>query len=352
MTIADVIKKRDLNKSLLIGYYGGGNFGDELLLEVLLNMLKKQNVHDIDVLYQAFDRYATYHHDFGCRLVAMSHKFELLKAILRNKQLVVGGGGLWGLDVNTSTFALGVVLWVSRWLLGKKIYLLGVGYYNSTSRFGHMSAWLAGKAANHIVVRDAESRGNFKKITSAVTLDKDIAWYTRDLNLDVYAADAKKLEARTSLPQQSGERALFITLRRFKPQYANDFTASVEELIAAAPHKKIIVALLEPRDVDPLGFDLITSWAAKYPQVQAIDFAYNPLTLLLFFKQHNKQLMFVGPQFHGILTAHLAGVPYMPLVYDNKTQELLNQVGVQASYSLYNLSADELQNYVLGEGIA
>jgi len=50
MSVADLIKKHDFNESLLIGYYGGGNFGDELLLEVLLNMFKKNGVSKLDIV--------------------------------------------------------------------------------------------------------------------------------------------------------------------------------------------------------------------------------------------------------------------------------------------------------------
>ena len=29
-----------------------------------------------------------------------------------------------------------------------------------------------------------------------------------------------------------------------------------------------------------------------------------------------------------IMTAHLAGVPFMPIIYDNKVSQLLDQIGV------------------------
>ena len=40
MSILQVLEKYNLDKSLIFGYYGGGNFGDELLLEVLQNLLR------------------------------------------------------------------------------------------------------------------------------------------------------------------------------------------------------------------------------------------------------------------------------------------------------------------------
>lgn len=350
MKITKLLRDHDFNKSLLIGYYGGGNFGDELLLEVLLNMFKKQGVTQLDVVYQEPQRYKTYHHDFGCQLVTMRDKFSFLRALLRSKNVVVGGGGMWGLDVNMHTLLLGIVLWVSRWVLGKNVFLLGVGYYQSTSWLGRVSAWLSAKAAHHIVVRDTESHENFAIFTHRVSLDKDIAWYTRQLDLSQYDPEADRLAADMALPESRSDRTLFITLRRFKPQYANDFTHVVEAFIAAHPKRHMVVALLEPRQVDPEGYALLSQWAKKYVQIHITDFAYNPLALLVFFQKNHKQLAFMGPQFHGLLVAHLAGVPYLPLVYDNKSRQLLEQVAAPENISIYDVTMQHLQQFAREAG--
>jgi polysaccharide pyruvyl transferase WcaK-like protein len=342
MSVPELLAKTDLDDSLILSYGGGGNYGDELLLEVLLNMLKKAGVKRVDIAYLRPERYTTYHHDFGYRIVDLWNRVQMLHSVFRNKNIIVGGGGLWGLDMNLSIFIMSLMLWCSRWLLGKKVYLLGVGYYNSTNKLGHAGAYLAAKAANVIVARDTETRRNFERFRKNVTQDHDMVWYSRQLDLSAYQPEAKKLDQRLPITAKT----LFITLRRFDTKYQNDFKKIVEGCIAANPDRPIIVALLEPREVNPEDHAQMRRWAHARLNVRVIDFSFNPLALLLYFQRNHRRLVFIGPQFHGLLTAHLAEVPLFPLVYDNKSQALLEQIGHTPTVSIYNLKRQQLQAFI------
>ncbi|HXH26967.1 MAG TPA: polysaccharide pyruvyl transferase family protein [Candidatus Acidoferrum sp.] len=341
MKLADVLETQNLEHSVLIGYYGGGNYGDELLLEVLASLLKSKGIRNVTITYQTPPGFLTFHHESGYSLIKMSDKKSLMRTILRNKNILVGGGGLWGLDVNANIFLFSLVLFASRWLLGKKVYLLGVGYYNSTSKLGRASAWLAGKSAKYIVARDAETLQNFQKISKRVAQDDDIAWSAPKLNLTDYQADLDQLEG---LLRISG-KTLFITLRRFQPSQKNEYARVVEHLLADNKDKKIIIALMEPQNVDPAGYKLIRNWAVKYKNIQAIDFSYNPLGLFLFFQKYHDQLALIGPQFHIIITARLAGVPFLPISYDNKVSQLLQSLGIEP-IPIGKLSAGDAQRFI------
>jgi polysaccharide pyruvyl transferase WcaK-like protein len=321
VTIEEILATGKLDRSVLIGYYGGGNYGDELLLEVLANRLKSNNVQDVSITYQNPALYETYHHDFGYPLIKMSDKPRLLRTIIKNKNIIIGGGGLWGLDVNPNILLLSLLLFISKWILSKKVYLLGVGYYGSTSWYGRVSAWLAGKSAAYIVARDPETYANFKKINRRVSLDTDIAWLIPKIKPEDYERDLAELES--ALPVAS--KTLFITLRRFKPKQKNDYTRLIGEYLKAA-QGPVIVALMEPQSVDPAGYEIVKTWQQNYPNIQIIDFSYNPMALFLFFRKHSNELALIGPQFHMIITAYLNKVSFLPIAYDNKVSELLKQL--------------------------
>lgn len=344
MRIIDIFKKRNLDRSVLIGYYGGGNYGDELLMEVLSNLFAKAGVKNLSIMYQTPDTFRKFHHDFGYTLVPSYDKLALLKAIIKNKNIVIGGGGLWGLDVNTNIFILSSVLFVSRRILGKKVYLLGVGYYQSTNRLGHVSAYLAAKAATIIFARDQETLANFSKHHKRVYMDTDIAWYINDLDLASYKTELADIESRVSIGQ--GEKTIFMALRRFAPKFKNNLTELISEYVQTHPEHNIIVAIMEPEEVDPTGYELIASWEEQYPNVQAIDFSYNPLALFIFFGKYHAQLVVVAPQFHLLITAHLNKVPFLPLVYDNKSKELLRNIGYTKTYSVYDLQLNDIETFV------
>jgi len=330
-----------LEHSVLIGYYGGGNYGDELLLEILANDLHGKGVQDLTIAYQNPEQYQRHHHDFGYQLLPTSNKKQLLQAIRKSHNIIVGGGGLWGLDMNLSVFLFSLLLFIAGRLLGKNVFLLGVGYYNSTSRLGRMAAWLAGKGSAYIIVRDEESLKNFQKITHGVDIDQDLAWRLPKLKLAAYKDDFTALDRQLVV----AGKTLFITLRRFRPHQKNTYTRLIETYLANNREKPIIVALMEPRDVDPDSYELVRDWQRQHKNVQVIDFSYNPFALFMFFVRHHKNLAVIAPQFHTILTAHLAKVPFLPLSYDNKVADLLDQLGKSGHVAINQLQIRHLQAF-------
>ncbi len=341
MTVEEVLTKYDLDNSVLIGYYGGGNYGDELLLEALANMFKTRGLKHIAIAYQNMSLYPTYHHDFGFQLVEMSSKPALLRAISRNKNIIIGGGGLWGLDVNLNIFMLSTLLFFSRWLLGKRVYLLGVGYYNSTTLLGRVSAWLAGKSATYIVARDQESHQNFRKISEHVGLGRDIAWLISSIDLTPYRQDVAKLDALLPIKHKT----LFITLRRFRPNQENNYANEVGNYLAKSQGQDIIVALMEPRAVDGKGYKLIQSWKRAYKNVSIADFVCNPVALYSFFQKHQDKLALIGPHFHIIITAHLNHVPFLPIYYDNKVSALFKQIGKAKALPIDKVKQSDIRTF-------
>ena len=173
MKLNDFLQKTNLDDSMLIGYYGGGNYGDELLLEVLCNLLASKGVQNLKITYQRPNTYQAMHRNFGSELVDIHNREAVTRAAFKSKNILIGGGGLWGVDMNFNTLLLSIFLFVSRWALRKKVYLLGVGYYNSTTWMGRLGAWFAGKAANVIIARDAETAQNFGRVSKHVPQDRN-----------------------------------------------------------------------------------------------------------------------------------------------------------------------------------
>jgi len=341
MKVTDILQPELANNSLLIGYYGGGNYGDELLLEVIQNLSAKHGVSDLTIAYQSPENYADYHKNFGYPRIDMRDKFAVFRAILHHKNVIIGGGGLWGLDFGLNVFLLSFLLGFSRLVLRKKIYLIGVGYYSSTTRLGHVGAWLAGKGASAILARDTETYDNFRRFNKHTAKDTDIAWYLRDIDTGPYRREVKKLDEQTSIT----ERTYFVALRRFQAKHRNNFTQEVEQYIATNPDRHFIVALLEPDHNDPEQAKLLDSWEQRYENVKRLRGPYNPIALFLFFQKHAENLALIAPQFHAIITAHLSNVPFLPVVYDNKVAELLAYIGQTDTIPIQQVDAKKLQTY-------
>lgn len=343
LSLINFLKKEHLESSLMIGFYGGGNYGDELLMEVLAGLIKKQGAKDISIAYQTPLLYDKFHHEFGFQRIDMQDKKAFVRAMIGHKHLIVGGGGLWGMDSNLNVLGMSLLLFLCRKLFRKKIYLLAVGYYNSTNRWGRMGAWFAAKAANLVLARDEESYKNFKHWQSNTYRDTDIAWYIDYLNLDDYEADLAELEKQLHITGKT----LFFTLRRFRTGQQSQLASMVEQCVRDNPDKQVIIGLMEPRHVDPEGYRQLLSWQRDFPNLQIIDCGFNPLALFLFFRKHASNLIFIGPQFHGILTAHLNGMPYFPVAYDNKVLGLLQSIAPKLTpIPIQSLTQRDLQQFI------
>lgn len=342
-TLLSFLQAEKLDSSLMVGFYGGGNYGDELLMEVLAGLLKKQGAKDISIAYQTPLLYDKFHHEFGFKRVDMQDKWGFMRAMANHKHIIVGGGGLWGMDSNANIFGMSLMLLLCRIVLRKKIYLLAVGYYNSANRFGRLGAWCAAKAANLVLARDEESYRNFKRMQQNTQRDTDIAWYISYLDLDDYRQDLEQLENQLHITGKT----LFFTLRRFRTREQNQLATMVEQCVRDNPDKQIIIGLMEPRHVDPEGYRQLVSWQRQFPNLQIMDCGFNPLALFLFFREHAEQLVFIGPQFHGILSAHLNGMPYFPVAYDNKVLGLLQSIAPKRKHiQLKSLTQNDLQHFI------
>jgi len=339
MTLTDIIASGRLNNSLIFGYYGGGNFGDELLLEVLLELFEQGEVQDVSFMYSDPQRYKRMHRARSYTPI-FGYK-RVLGQLLRRRNIIVGGGGHWGLDMNPRIFVMTLGFFLLHFLLRKKVYLLGVGYYNSTNRLGHLSAWLVAKSSEVILARDEESHRNFKRLSRRTHKDRDIVFNLGEIDLAAYEPEAQDMVA--TLPIDGA--TTLIGLRRFQAKYANGYRGLVERLIESSPHRRFALMIFEPRQVDPEGYAYIQDLARRYANVVAADFGRNPLAFVAYLKLHNHQLRVIAPQYHVQLVAHLLGIKHFPLVYDRKVEELLRDFGTPQTWPIKTLSLEPMQEF-------
>ncbi|MBU4216804.1 polysaccharide pyruvyl transferase family protein [Candidatus Parcubacteria bacterium] len=343
MKIEEFLKNTNLDNSLLIGYYGGGNFGDELLLEVLLHFLKKGNFKDVKVMYLSYVSFDNYHKRVeGIKVVDIRSKLNFIYEFVKSRNIVIGGGGIWGLDFNRNVFVLSLLIFFARSIFLKKVYLVGIGYYKSTTRIGNLAAFLVGKSSNLIIARDAETFNNFKNICRETYLDQDIAFLLPGLSRDDYTDDLLKLENKFNI----NSKTVFITIRRFQKKHQNKYQKLIKELIKKNNGLYFVLMLLEAGSVYEDGIVAMNEIRNECHNVFIADYEYNPVALYYFFKKHRDDLLIISPQFHGQLVAHLAGVKFLPVGYDNKNFELFKILNVKKYYNINQLTLQDLQSFV------
>lgn len=294
---------------LLFGYYGAGNFGDELLLEMMLNLFETK---DMAVYYLSPKNYKRWHSQ---EISIVTTKVRLLEQILKSENLIVGGGGIWGRDANLNTLLMSCLLLTAK-ILRKKVHLLSVGYYDSATSYGKVGAYLAAKSAHQILARDEETYRNFQKISNRVVLAEDAAFLLPSID----RMFKPKFPAFINTKKKNTRTILVST----RASSSSDFNTSLLKLIKAGALDSYNITILEllPGQIDPQLCDL----AKNKENVHFVEFDYNPASLYTFMRDNSINLV-IAPQYHAQLVAAITDTKFVPLYYDNKNIALHEFLG-------------------------
>src|SRR5262249_7267320 len=134
-------------------------------------------------------------------------------------------------------------------LLRKPVYLLGVGYYRSATRWGRLGARFAAWGSTLILARDAQTAANFGRHTERVRLSTDLALHVREDDLHGYATEGALIDPYFDL-DGADTRVVFVGVRRFRDGLERAHWSCVRRLVEEFPDHRFVLATLEPVDVD------------------------------------------------------------------------------------------------------
>lgn len=150
-------------RALVFGHYGGRNFGDELMLAGLLHLLAKRGAERVEI--------TTADGEVGENLkgkvdgaVRARSPLGLLRAILRSDTVILGGGTIFHdayPDIRHRSYLKNLVLITAIFtlarLLGRKIYLIGVGIGPLSRKSTRFLTRILRSVSHGISVRDEQS---------------------------------------------------------------------------------------------------------------------------------------------------------------------------------------------------
>ena len=140
----------------LIGYYGFGNFGDELLLKACINILEKCGINRGRIAVLSNDPENTAR-DFGVDCANRWRLGEILSVFRESERVIFGGGGIFQ---DSTSFKSCVWYWgivrLAR-LMGAKVYALGQSVGPLESGVSRFFAGNALRLCKVLHVRDDKS---------------------------------------------------------------------------------------------------------------------------------------------------------------------------------------------------
>lgn len=324
MNLLNFFKKTNLENSFIIGYYGGTNFGDELLLEILQNVLNTNNVKNVSFYYSDIDKYKTYHLDYGYTAVA-PHFLDIFKAIHKSKTIIIGGGGLWGLDFNKNIAILSIILFLSKFLLRKKIYLIGVGSYTSSGVIGTFFSNLTSFSSDIIFSRDLESFNNFRKFNKSTILSEDLAFLLPHLNFERYQNQKELLQLENQV--FSNTPVVLVSSRHFSENHKKEkrvqkYNNELYKLIKNTKNRFLLV-LLNSKEFDPETYISYKETNSIFPETTSlVETEINPIYLFLALRKFSNNVTVISPQYHMQVISIITGTKFIPISYDNKNKQL------------------------------
>jgi len=135
----------------LAGYYGFGNLGDELMLDILVNYLINVN-KDNTIIVKIRGKSKHYESNNRVKYVRIDSVTQKIQKLQKIDAFLWGGGTCLS---DHAFCAFKEVLIAS--ILGKKIYLLNIGIERITKIKSRIKVWLILKLSTKVTLRDYES---------------------------------------------------------------------------------------------------------------------------------------------------------------------------------------------------
>jgi len=332
-------KSRRTGRNLaIVGYFGHGNLGDEMILEAVIETLRSRGLSENLVVISGAPEDTRNRH--GVEAVSSSESSQVLRAIAASDVLVIGGGGLLhdsgGLDVGDALERFlegspGLVQLLALSMLARalraKVQILGVG-------IGPLFRELAIDLV-HQLLRTSDAAS----LRDADSLEWCESWEDLKGKAKLSADLSFLLEAR----QAPGPQELTVALaprRWFQPgigspgstgQWSDlaDMWAQACDLIADQKGARILLVPFQRAEgnLDDLALcQEIVSRMRRSEQAQISPPLRGSAQL---FEQLSRAQVVIAVRMHAVAAAALCGIPCVALSYDPKVEALMKELGAE-----------------------
>jgi polysaccharide pyruvyl transferase WcaK-like protein len=202
-----------LKKIFISGYYGYGNIGDNILLDVIVSQIRDifpnaeiMIMSNDDTLLEDSSLITTkFNTQAKSKLLYFFHLVKFLINIYSKNDIIIFGGGTQIFD-NSKNSWKGIlvdatVLMINQIFFGKKVIHYGVGIGTVNTKLGKLFTYIVGLFSDYFIIRDIES---YEKLTALkinpnkVMLSRDLAYSLNFTNISS-TINHKKLNLGFSL---------------------------------------------------------------------------------------------------------------------------------------------------------
>jgi polysaccharide pyruvyl transferase CsaB len=326
-------------KTVISGYYGFDNVGDEAVLKCIIHGLKKRGVEDITVLS---NKPVETSRKYKVKAVNRNSFKEIFQAI-RKADVVLSGGGSLIQDKTSSRslwYYIGIMMLGK--LLGKKVYVIGQGVGPVEKKF---NKWLTAFVLNRvdgIAVRDPFSYDFLKrelKINKEVEITADFA-----LGLpfgEVEDRVFEKIHDREGIDLLSQEYFLICPREWGNFELSRVELARAVDFIAEEYGYKAVFLPFYREDIEES--DRIATYM-KIP-AEILTEKYDLEEILAIIKRSQ---FLIGIRLHSLIFAFISLVPFVGISYDPKIDGFLHLIGEKSVGDVNSFTAEAIIEKIRG----
>ena len=315
---SDPNEKRNL--VLISGYYGFSNLGDEAILEVIIDELKRimpsQNIVALS------NSPAETEKTFGIKAADRWNIGALTKLLPHTKLFISGGGGLFQDIVSVkSPFFYGAQILIAR-ALGAPVMVFAQGIGPLKTTIGRTITRLSLARSNFVAVRDQKSVDLLREWGLAAQLTADPVWALQAKPLPPILANA------LSAKQSNSPLRVGLSLR-----VSSNFTvADVEPLArclaeALPADAEIVPLVLQPSQDAEILKAFSEHWRALNRRITDLDLSAieRPSQWITLLKHMD---LVIAMRLHCAIMSLISAVPTVAIAYDPKVSHIAEQFGL------------------------
>lgn len=298
-----------MNTIGIIGYFGAGNLGDELLLKSTIGLISSLGQTKLIVFSENPPETKIFFPN--CKVINKFSFFPLISSLFECDALLVGGGSIFqdASSFKSLVYYTGVCLLAC--LMGKKLVLLGQGVGPLNGTISKFLCKLVYQLAHSISVRDLDSYEFAKNWNANVKFSGDLVWTLKNIEFPANDTIERVIPKSVVLSLRSDK------VSREQIEYFQHFLTQKFH-----GYKINLVALQKP-DIEALE-ELADG--LKGAEVFEI---YNYGA----WKQYGAKLfqdaeLCLAMRFHALLLGIKAGTPCIGISYDPKVRVLCQEVNL------------------------
>lgn len=312
---------------VIVGNYGGGNLGDEAMLDVLIEQIRQRDKNiRVTVPSRRPDVVARLH---GQQSVA---PVSLGKGVLRAlvcSILMIGGGTIFSTFSGTGVVAITIVAIIRKAVLRKKVFFYGIGYSSSTSRVLSLLAKLAFHLADNVYVRDSISFSNLKqqmKIDS-VSIIPELALFLRPGSIPNETKESLRGYSRPLI----GFSLMYLPSHNYQPikEAIHQFMRYLYQKYSASFcfltfQPRIIDYSHDWKSDDEIAAGFLEGLSSEIRKSCTILPAYDHFATLAII---NELDFIISMRYHCLVFGHLQRKPFVSISFEEKHRALVREYG-------------------------